>query len=262
MNYADTHANHVNDHRVNKAVLLNSANTSVLHADGSAWTQATHGTPGDHNNPLTVDLSLDPELGAGALNVQAALWQFAPAEVHAGHSNNLPKLVVPESQTAISTTEASRFWDLETVAANGRVDYLLPEMVPGDRFRSTLTWDSPDGIAANLPNLELRLYHEGNSFINNPGFELADGDLLLAQTDFNGENVKLMDFLLGDWQSFVTDPALPFENGYYLEVINNSATATEYGLAVLMPEPGILSAGVAAALLLSSRRRRAACVAG
>ena len=252
---------HVQDHRVIKAVLLNSASTAVGHAGGGAWTQTSSGT-GAVGDPLSVTQSLDTELGAGALDVLTAFKQYQPDEISDSHTNGTRNLVIntPLNTTIPFPTTPSgpvviggRFWDLERVqpaggGVNGTVDYLLGD-IQSELLRATLTWDD---VAGTLEPLELRLYHEGPDDFNAPGFDSANpaADILLASTSGVGENVKLFNFLLPSFGAG--------ENpGYYLEVINTGAGFADYGLAVFVPEPGAALWLAGAAMLLLRRRRSA-----
>jgi hypothetical protein len=252
--FAAGHANHSMDNRAIKAVLLNSASTNVSHGvatGGGAWTQVTSGAavPG---NPLMITTSLDPELGAGALNVQGALRQFQPDEAHLVDpviSNGPGNFTIDTRNTA-----GGLFWDLNNVAAKnggtpGTVDYLLGN-VSTQHLRATLTWNN---IGGNLQPLELELVHDGQTSILD-GFDpvAPTADSLLIQTQNVGENVKLIDYTLPPY-----DPGA-INTDYYLQVINASGTATDFAVAVQVPEPSaLLVFGLALPLMLPRRRRDA-----
>jgi hypothetical protein len=229
-------AHHSMDHRAIKAVLLNSASTAVTHSDGGAWTQTTMGSAAAHT--LLVTRSLDQQLGAGKLDVLAAMKQFAPDEILDGHSNAVANF-------DIDTTGKTLFWDLETaVHGGGMVNYLLGT-VGTDFLRATLTWDNDVSGGTGLMPLEFKLYEEGN--LPNPvGFDAAD--TLIGSTSGAGENVKLFNFT-------IPDPGMGNNPDYYLQVINTGATDTEFGLAVSVPEPARLVL-LAWALLLLTRGLR------
>jgi hypothetical protein len=233
--YSSAHANHEFDHRVVKAVLLNSASTAVSRADGSPWSQANTGTmPG-----MNVTRSLDEELGAGTLDVTAALWQYQPEE-----------LLETDSNAALNFSLAAAgnpfFWDRENaVAAGGRVNYLLG--AAGLRhLRATVTWDTDVLGGTGLMPLELQLYREGNG--TNPiGYDPAD--LLYAKTVGVGENVKLFDFT-------IPDPGAGNNPNYYLSVVNSGGSSAMFGIAVAVPEPGTLALLLAGVLALLTWKRR------
>lgn len=235
--YQATHPNHDADHRVIKAVLLNSASTNVTTLDGYAWSQAAVGSlPG-----LTIVRSLDEELGAGALDVVQALRQYQPHEVLTSDTNASRDFTIDAKTMPV-------FWDLETVSANGMVNYLL-----GARgslpLRATLTWDEDGRGGTGLMPLELRLYREGNGE-NLEGYDLANptADLLVAATENVGENVKLFDLIL-------PGPDLEGTPDYYLQVTNSGAGEAMFGIAV-MPEPATLSLLALGGLAVLMRKRR------
>lgn len=236
----DNNGTHDADHRVLKAVLLNEANRTVTHNGGGAWAQAKTGSSSGQN--LIVTRSLDTELGAGAADAMAALDLYSRTEARAADNN-------AQAHFNLTPVEEDRWWDLETVAANGTVNYLLSDDIDAHSMRATLTWDHNGAI---LPELELRLFHEGSDDFNVVGYDMAnpDEDVLIAQTMNAGENVKLLEFYLPEYG--------PSENpGFYLQVLNNSATSTMYGLAFLAPEPGSLILLIACASAALCRRRAA-----
>lgn len=251
--FANNNANHTLDHRAIKAVLLNAASTNVLHGaatGGGAWAQVTNNGPATPGNPLTITQSLDSELGAGALDVGGALRQFKPAEAHQVD----PVVSNGPGNFTIDTRNSPNglFWDLHNVAAQsgavpGTIDYLIGN-VSNQHLRVTLTWDN---VGGNLAPLELQLVHEGEGSIIN-GFDpfATTADATLIQTSAAGENVKLIDYLLPPY-----DPAAANTN-YYLQVINTSLTATDFGIAASVPEPGAAVAVFVLLAPLSLRRRR------
>lgn len=279
-----THDADAVDHRVMKAVLLAGANRwSVQRRNGDAWAQTTTGSM-SATDTLLVSRSLDPQLGAGMLDNAAALRIFAGAEARDSDAATSRNIVIEE------TLGRSNFWDRQTISGaaggvDGTVDYMLPSSlvssVSGDtaRFdlttafswlRACLTWDQQsDGTTYNpLANLELRLYADNPSNPNNQrGFDANDpmADLLLAQTDGAGENVRLFDldvgFLTINGQQPMSDAGQPipfsFGGSFYLQVRNLSADFVTYGLGVtLIPTPGAATLlGIAG--IVAMRRRRA-----
>jgi hypothetical protein len=232
--YQMSHANHEPDHRVIKAVLLNSASTNVTHHGGGAWSQTKAGAiPG-----MTISRSLDQELGAGMLDVMGALRQYQPDEIRAADDNAAANFNIDASAIGTYT------WDLEQVTSGGgMVNYLLGD-IGGAPLRATLTWDLMTGTGGGLQPLELRLFEEGADAGNPAGFDAMD--LLLASTSLAGENVKLFDFA-----------SIADQNGsddYYLQVINGGAMNATFGIAVKLPEPSC--AAVLVLLPLVGRRAK------
>jgi subtilase family serine protease len=250
--FAGANANHTMDNRAIKAVMLNAAGTNVLHGvatGGGGWTQATSGAaiPG---NPLIITRSLDTELGAGALDVRGALKQFQPGEAHLVDpvTSNGPGNFTIDTRN----TPNGLFWDLNNVAAQngttpGTLDYLIGN-VSAQHIRATVTWNN---ISGNLTPLEFELVHDGQTSIIN-GFDpfAPTADTTLIQTQNVGENVKLIDFFLPPYDPLATN------TDYYLQVINTSATATDFAIAAQTPEPGTLALLFLAALGLCGRRPR------
>ena len=254
--YSDLHPDHNPDHRVLKAVLLNSATTQgapgtpLHHVDGTDWRQVSTGSAATRD--LRITQSLDAELGAGKLDVGQALRQYQPDPI-VHHQ-------VVGNHEVINVMNKPTFWDLDDVrpraaGQDGLVDYLLGA-VGGKDIRATLTWDLD--VANNLPlaPLELRFFEEGGNGGNMPGFDV--GDISIARTDRPGENVKLFDFT-------IPAPLGMNPNQYYLEVDNSGPNDTVYGLVVnlsgvAVPAPAsatLLLVGVAPLAALLARRRAA-----
>jgi subtilisin family serine protease len=264
--YADGQVlTHTKDHRVIKAVLMNSADRTVKTSTGAAWSQVTAGTLAA--NSYKVRISTDQQLGAGAVDAFGALVQYAPGDIDL--LNDVGTLGQHDSVTP--NPNERFFWDYSQAdaisgAEPGTVDYLLGGTYGA--LRATLVWDASN--AGVVPNLSLRLYREGS--LTNPGFS-AD-DTLVAETislftDAGGndyfQNVGLFDFTVP-----MSDPvALPlpvvgqYRPDYYLSVANLSGDAVPYGLAVdyaftPVPEPTVVVALVLAATAPLARRRRGA----
>lgn len=249
------------DHRVIKAVLMNSADRSVKHYNGDPWSQTTGGsfTAAD---PYIVYSNTDLQLGAGKVDALAALKLYNEGEIR-GADNYEPGLKIPVNGMNKS------FWDLQTVNGNSRVDYLL-EGVP-QSIKAVLNWSARDDDG--LSNLEMRLYREGDDPFNPRGWDV--GDLMLATTKsvnpgFAQQNVGLFD-LSAIPVDFPTDPVFggpddvvvipklfDLNQRFYLSIVNLSPEDTVYGLAmdyvgVPVPEP-VLAGLVLIGLLLARRR--------
>lgn len=221
INYAGTTND---DHRVLKAVLLNSATTAgITRGGGGAWAQTFGSSTGA---PVVIN-SLDPELGAGMLNVERALRNYSHGEVVATDTNSQLHAF---HTTAISSSGTSSQWDRETVQSNsltdpGTVDYKLGLITRNFTLRMTLTWDQ---VGAVLPNLELKLWSD--TVGSEDGFDPANptADTLLLETNNVAENVKLLEyFLMSD------------SDRLYAEIINFSGAPVIYGLDIMVvSEPG------------------------
>lgn len=237
--YQDLHpAHHEEDHRVIKAVLLNSAaTTNLFRAGGAAWNQTTTGSlPG-----MIISRSLDQELGAGMLDVYGALRQYEPDEIRDADS-------IFGSNLNIDTAGRPIWWDLQDVLGTGSVSYLLGH-ADASHLRATLTWDDDVMGGTGLMPLELELWADAEDPLNPLGPDAAD--LLIARTSAAGENVKLIDLTLlipgEDWNA----------KTFYLKVINGGATTTPYGIAVIIPEPStLLLALLTGSLGIGIRRRK------
>jgi subtilisin family serine protease len=266
--YSDNNLlSHTKDHRVIKAVLMNSADRTVKTSGGAAWSQVTAGTLAGNN--YKVGISTDQQLGAGAVDALGALVQYEPGDLDI--FNDAGSIGQHDSFTPSQTERY--FWDFsqaDALAAGdpGTVDYLLGATFGA--LRATLSWDATD--AGVVPNLSLRLYREGA--VTNLGFS-AD-DTLVAETlslysDGNGndyfQNTGLFDFTVP--MSDAVPLPLPvvgmYRPSYYLSVANLSGDAVSYGLAVdyaftPVPEPTALAVlAFAATASLCRRRRRMAC---
>lgn len=275
------------DHRVMKAVILAAASTTELtDRAGAAWKQAKTGD-GTRASPLVVTGSLNPNLGAGKLDVYQSLAIYNEEEARREDDNGLHNRTVNLTGFPYGLIGAggSRkgFWDFDTVkaqtgaadAGRGTVDYLLGgtssflEILPAQgSLRACLTWDAAINAAGTayttLPNLELRLYCDGADAENLPGFDPANpaADYLLASTSGLTENVKLLDLILNP-VSFTFgegSPANPHPF-FYLEVANLSGSDVTFGLAAWLTPATIPTPGGAVGLgllgvLLGRRRRR------
>jgi hypothetical protein len=235
---------------VMKAVLVNAAsiyapgtkNLLLENDNATAWNQGTNGGAATPASPLTVTRSLDPQLGGGMVNAQAALQQYADGDVKVSNTYAGPA----ENISAVGkVSSVGGFWDLDTTTGGDYVDYVLGD-INAAHIRATLTWDA--NAAGAMPDMQLKLYHE-NTDTGNP--DPAVDDLLASTTD-TGDNVKLLDLTLPN----LVDPV---NEDYYLQVSNVDTTGLgqwQYGLAVLVPEPGTISLLLPLTGLLLARRRR------
>jgi Subtilase family len=255
---------HTLDARVMKAVLLNSATrTGIQDSNNEAWANTTVPPAGPAFNMnagalvpagSTITRSLDTQLGSGMVNAAAALAQFQPNAINSMQQANTNAHIIintPLNNEAIGPNVLpynanclinGNMWDQEQVAGGGgMVDYLLGDL-DGQHIKATLDWNA--GAGNVLSNLELSLWQEGANGGNQPGFDAQDE--MIATTSNAGENVKLFDF---------TVPNIDDEDSYYLEVIDNSGSNVNYGLAINVPEPGTLGLALGIPLLLARRRK-------
>jgi hypothetical protein len=221
------------DHRVMKALLMNTTDKLVRNKGGQTWLQTPAAT--DRN------VTLDDQLGSGALNARQAFDNLVAGEAHGTTQGDIGSGTVP--------TVPDRGWDKNTIAKGSSLFYHYNVLNGNTRFAATLCWDRPTGDAASgyaygdLANFDLFLY-QGLPGIGTPGTLL----LPLSSTSPN-TNTELI---------YATLPATDF---YTLEVRYlggvGDANVT-YGLAWLansiVPEPASLS-GVMLAVTLSLRRR-------
>jgi hypothetical protein len=119
------------DHRVIKAVLLNSASKDggekpgeirVTRKDGRLWSPAVPGTD-----------SLDDQMGAGEVNAQAAFVQF-----------NRPEATTrsPAPGTSITFSVDPIAWDFNHVYVDNFDQYdINQKLAAGTKLTATLIWD-------------------------------------------------------------------------------------------------------------------------
>lgn len=275
------------DFRVIKAVMLNTATRTGI----GGWQQ--RGTNLNTNQGVRVTESLDRRVGSGLLNTQAAMRNYAAGEIHFDDVNTEPHYAITAPTNPNGTLKSADFWDLErvkgvtfpvpTVAQYSTVNYILGSFATIDfiaesqifvgrltpnfgLLKAALTWARPTDAAGNylaLPHLEMRLYVDGLNVGNTPGFDPNEpgADLLLAETDGVGENVKILDYVPGSLNfSTVLGSVLPIQGWspkFYLQILNlDSQTSVDYGLSVTLPAPGAASVLVIVGIA-SLRRRRA-----
>lgn len=229
--FADGVANHSLDHRVFKSILLNSADHSVKQKDGTKWEPTLPG----------ID-PLDDQAGTGQLDMVNAFINFKPG-----------KTVNPANTNPIA-------WDLNTVAANATVDYVInKQLVSGSTLAATIVWDR-EITRTEVGNDELYLndtYTVGN-FAN----------LNLYLVDSMGVELNLLDALGRSSQSHSPVDSvehiyfqLPKQDTYTLRIANWSGFDEEFAfslLAVAVPEPGtvvMLLSAMGMVLVLGQHRR-------
>jgi hypothetical protein len=240
------------DHKVIKAVLLNSAmkdggekpgEIEVRDKAGELWLPAVPGT-----NPL------DNQLGAGQLNVQAAFRQFRDDEALLGVGHD----VVHISPIG---------WDIEQIDAGATVDYVITEkLAKGSKLTATLVWDR---VVERTPCTAADCPAFSDDFT--AGI-LSDLDMVLL--DSLGTELFLFDALRRASYSQSTDDSVEHiyftlpRTDYYSVRIHNSSDQTQTGTTFAfalwsqpVPEPltlllvvfGLLWVGIST----RERRRRA-----
>ncbi len=282
------------DSRVVKAVLLNTATRrGFTDSGGNAWRQRTNGSVVGAG--YTVTESLDRELGAGMVNAFPALKNYLAGEALASDNNTVQNFnITPAAADGKIKTEWWDLEHVAGAAVgppaggalpNGTVNYALPTtwkitdvaesgertgtVIPGfDGLKAALTWNRGTNLAGDaytaLSNLELRLYLENPiTAINKFGFDPdLGGAILLAQTSNAAENSKLFDLdgLRSSFFSYSIDltrfgDVLAWQPRFFLQVVNLSANATDYGLSVIVPTPGLAGLLIGGGVLAARRRR-------
>ena len=284
-----THDADAIDHRVLKAVLVNTADRGVVRRrDNTAWAQRGVNLTGVNAREVTE--SLDRELGGGLLNTYGAVRNFAGGEALATDSNTAQHLTITPPTASNGTLSTTDFWDFERVASSaiagppgaapdGTVTYILGGvaqlLAPSDdapTWRGTLqlgfeavtaclTWDrqvDAAGAYRALSNLELRLYVDGLDASNTRGFDPFNptADTLLALTSNAGENVKLIDvndaFTFRQSIDFGLAAPIGWAPTYYLQVVNlDFDAAVTYGLSVSFTSSLVPAPGTAAVMVLA-----------
>lgn len=259
------------------------------------WHQDSTGTGAQGDAPVTVTRSLDTDLGSGMLDTNASVGLYASGEIRRAAQNTTQNFRIfgPGANNPDIIASRSKFWDYERVAAdtgaggraaNGTVDYILGSTTnvhfiaetgtwagtvsPNFSFlRSCLTWNATTNAGGTtynaLSNLELRVYLDGLNPGNVPGFDPANpnADILVATTMNNQENTKLLDLrgIASTWTystAFGSTPPTSWNPKFYLEVVNLSqGPAVDYGVAVMVPTPGVTVLLMGAGLLAARRRR-------
>ncbi len=226
LQYGGNTANHTTDHKVIKALMLNSADHTILRKNGASWAPTTPGA-----DPL------DDQEGAGQIDVTGALLNFKP-----------DKTVDPNHTAPVA-------WDLKTINANSTIDYKIDEGLEGGTFlTATLIWDrfvTRTVLGGNILD---------DTYTTNP---LTNLNLQLLDRDGNVLGADI--FGHTDNSHSVIDPTehiyyeLPADGFYLLRVTNTSANAEQFGFALAatpVPEPAFLPM-VFLVGLCAVRRRKA-----
>lgn len=259
----NTHDERAIDSRVLRAVLMNQARTDVRRSNGNPWAQSA----GQVQQPgggmaWGIARSLDPELGAGRLDIERTIDLYAAREVRAADNNDQRHFQI--NTVLPNNTPRSAAWDLQHILAPvegeaATVSYLLGTLPANTPLRATLAWHDQllsvnNQLVQFLPNLNLILYREGGNNGNAPGYDPQNpnADTLVAYTAEVSNVVRLMQFT-------VTDPGK-----YYLQVINTRienigigffTASVDFGLAWTIPAPGGMVPLLAAGLFAWRRRR-------
>lgn len=218
---------HTDDHRVIKAVLLNSAmkdgaektlEYQVLDKQMRPWLPAQPGS-----NPL------DDQMGAGQVNAAAAFTQFTPPQ----RIDLVPSPIEPIA------------WHRGQIAGGARNTYLITKQLrKGSKLTATLVWDRH---VTRVPCIEPCESYE-DRFV--PTRRLANLDMVLLREDFT--EVRAFDARgRASFSESLRDSVehiyfdLPDSDFYAVRIRNRSQLFETYGLAVwshplAVPEPPAL----------------------
>ncbi|MBE9542354.1 MAG: S8 family serine peptidase [Proteobacteria bacterium] len=238
---------HSIDHKVIKAVLLNSASKDggekpgeikVVRKDDNIWMPSAPG----------VD-SLDDHMGAGQVNALAAFRQYKPDEALAGIQDKNLINIDPIG------------WDRERVQVGSQVDYKInEELAIGTKLTATLIWDRHiERVSCTTPGCQ----DYEDSFT---ATTLSDLNLFLV--DSTGTELHLFDSLgRASWSQSPVDSVehiyftLPKSDFYTVRVENWSGQTEEFGFAVWshpVPEPStyfLFLTGFGGLLLMRRHRK-------
>jgi hypothetical protein len=269
------------DHRLLKAILLNGAakyntdGTQLLRASGTAWTRSTvlqgaKALPA----PLAANAvgpvsnqaqsGLDPQLGAGQLNLVGSLSNYAAGEQGPGAPGAANVLPIG--------------WDYENVAANAPANtlYTYNFAYSGSKsgaFQATLAWDNLVNINNPAPNNMFQPTGGASpvSTFTRPSLLSTDFDLYFFQVNPNGTLLELAwsNSNVDNVEHIYDQPTDVFGNpigfpagNYQLDVVAPNGvggTAVPFGLAwETVPEPASLSLTLLALPMIyfAARRRR------
>lgn len=257
-----THDARASDSRVIKAILLNSASTKIVDGADKAWQQYQDVVKIGDKDTRRVWRSLNASLGAGALDIEQAMYTYATPEARQA-DDAAGRNVSIDLATNNGKLARDRYWDLQRInrpvaEANGwaTVDYLLGTITGPTALRTTLTWQTQAMLVNNTvvertPKLNLYLYQEGTQDGNAPGWDPTKptDDLLIAFTQEDTGTVRLIDMLLN------------LNGKYYLEVRSEMILSDQFftpdfdfGIAITVPGPGCL--GLLTIGVLAAGRRR------
>jgi subtilase family protein len=223
------------DHRVMKAILMNTTNKLIKDKAGDTW----------FSSPAYLDKTIvtDDQLGAGGLNAKQAYDNLVAGESHGTTQGDIGNGTVP--------SVPSKGWDKNSVSKGTSLFYHLPVLTGGQFLAATLIWDRPTGDAASnyaydaLPDLDLYLY-QGMPGIGTPGTLLLN--LSSISTNDNEElifaNLLATDFYTLEVQYH--DLAGPASMDFGIAWLSNA----------IAPEPASLGL-LSFAGLVALRRRRA-----
>jgi hypothetical protein len=224
------------DHRVQKAILMNTANKLARDKAGQNWL----GSPA-YASPSIVT---DDQLGAGALDAVAAMANLDAGEFHGKNGASPPPNITPRTG-----------WDLNPINSLDSSWYDFDITGGSEWLRATLIWDrAVDRAGANfnykgLDDLDLELYFSDTTL---GGRTTYLGNLSSTSVANNEELILAL---------------LPSQLGYYsLRVhwiangsgLGNLTYGMAWDLGASVPEPAaatVLAFSIVAALF--RRRRRA-----
>lgn len=190
-------------HEVLKAVLLNSANKSVIDEVGFHWFQS---------EAYTDDtISLDQQMGAGLLDVGRAVAQFAPGEY------NVFELIPPIG------------WDWGETGGVGSPLYEYPfaDELPVGQITITLAWDRRVDKTSGADNT----FAPSDGFA---GHAVDNLDLFLlpaGATDPDTESIPLLRSWSEDDNVEHIYADIPEKDDYKIVIYQRSGEEVDYGLA-------------------------------
>jgi len=220
-------AGKIDDHRVIKAVLMNSANK-----DGGEKTQEKRASDKLGNTwqpPAAGSDPLDTEMGAGQLNALAGITQYTPPEALAG------------TLAAGAINSGHIDWDFNTIGPLATVDYRISvQLADETKLTASLAWDrivswDDDGSVEGIPDFDDTFSVDALSnldmvLLDGSGAEIAALDAM-GRASFSTSDVDNVEHIYH---------TLPEDGFYTVRVKNLSQEAATYGWAVWshpVPEP-------------------------